>query len=450
MEPVAGEHLWRIGTLVYTKAGLITLASWLLWGDFAWSIRDRSVGTIFQVLLRNFKASDTVMGLLIGTFPAAIGLLLGPVISYRSDQHRGRLGRRLPFLLASAPVAAVAIIGLGFSPLMGQGLHRLLGVHSPGLYPSVLLVLAMWWIVFDLATVVTNNVFGALINDVVPHDVMGRFYGAFRAVSLLVGIAFNCWFLGRAEEHYQWVFGVVGGIYGIGVVWMCWKVREGAYPPPVVLRGSVPQRFWQALRDYFRQGFTQPCYLWFFAGSSLAVLALGPVNLYSVFFAGSLHVGMDAYGKYLACTYVISLCLSYVLGSLVDRFHPLRVSIVVIALYGLITLCGAMYATTAGKFAVALIAHGVVAGTYYTCSASLAQRLLPPENFAQLCSAGGIIGSLLNMAMPPILGHVLDLSQHNYRLTYLAGTVLSIVALCCLLRVDFYWRRLGRPQHLPL
>ena len=55
--------LWTVGTLTYTAAGLTVLFSWLLWGDFAWSMKERSVTPVVQLLLKKFQASDTLAGL---------------------------------------------------------------------------------------------------------------------------------------------------------------------------------------------------------------------------------------------------------------------------------------------------------------------------------------------------------------------------------------------------
>jgi MFS family permease len=444
----AEESPWRVGTLSYTRAGLIKLSSWLLWGDLAWSIRDRSIITVLQLLLKKFQASDATAGLLTGAFPAAIGLILSPMIGYCSDHYRSRWGRRLPFLLVSAPVAGMAIIGLGFSPYLGKSLHVALGAHSPGLFPSVLIVLALWWILFDCATAITNSIFTALINDVVPHGVIGRFYGLFRGVSLLAGVVFNYALLEKAEQYYEWMFVTVGAIYGIGIVWMCCEVREGEYPPPPpVEQGSAVKRFFLASRDYLGACFTKPFYLWFFAASNLGIVALAPVNLYSVFFAKGLGVGTGLFGKYLAYTFFISFCLTYPLGMLTDRFHPLRLSMVVIVLYGLVTLWGGFFALTPLSFGAAFLAHGVLSGSYYTVSASLGQRLLPQTSFAQYTSASGMVGAILNIIIPPMMGYWLDLSNHNYRLTFLASSMLSFVAFGCLTVVYCYWRRLGGPHH---
>lgn len=99
--------------------GLIVLLCWLLGGDFAWSMKERSITAVLQLLLQRFDASDFLGGTLIGSLPAAMTMLLGPVISYRSDRHRGKWGRRIPFLLFTVPVAVLSMAGLAFSPSLG-------------------------------------------------------------------------------------------------------------------------------------------------------------------------------------------------------------------------------------------------------------------------------------------------------------------------------------------
>ena len=59
------------------------------------------------------------------------------------------------------------------------------------------------------------------------------------------------------------------------------------------------------------------------------------------------------------------------------------------------------------------------------------QRLLPKESFAQFASAASLIGEGLRIVLPLLLGYCLDLSGHNYRLTYYAGSALSLAALGC-------------------
>lgn len=438
---------WKVGTLTYTRGGLAVLFAWLLWGDFAWSLRDRAIGGLMQITLKKYEVSDTMAAILLGTLPACIGFILGPIVSYCSDRHRGPRGRRIPFLIFSAPLVAVAIIGLGLSPYLGRHLHLVLGVYSPGLYPSIVMVIAAWWLLFDLAGTVTYGVFGALLNDVVPSTLLGRFYGLFRIISLLVGIGFNFWLLEKAESHAPMLFIGTGLIFGVGVVSMCLKVREGEYPAPPSSDGVGLNRFFGSARTYLRDCFTHSYYLWYFAGSNLALVAFNPVNGFSLFFAKSLHIETGAYGAYIATTYVVSLLTAYGLGSLADRWHPLRVGMLSLVCYAALGLWAGNYAATSRTaFAVALIGHGVFSGFYFTGAASLAQRMLPQATFAQYASASGIIFSILNIILPIAVGSILDWSGHDYRLTYFMGAGIALVALACLMVVYRYWKRLGGPD----
>ena len=124
---------WQVGTLAYTGLGLATLTFWLLWGDVAWSLRDRSVPSVMQLLFQKFGASNFVSSLLISTLPYAMILLIGPIISYRSDRHRSRWGRRIPFLAIHIPFVVLSMVAVAFSPQLGDLLHQGLGQYSPSL-----------------------------------------------------------------------------------------------------------------------------------------------------------------------------------------------------------------------------------------------------------------------------------------------------------------------------
>jgi len=437
---------WRVGTLTYTSGGLVVLFFWLLSGDFAWSIRERSISPVVQLLLNKFGASDFFNGLLLGSLPAAIAILVGPVICYRSDRHRGRWGRRIPFLLAPTPFAVLAIVGFAFSPAMGVSLDRALGPLSPGLNACVLALFAVFWTVFELAAITANSVFGALINDVVPEPVLGRFYSAFRAITLIAGILFGWKIFGRAETAYSWVFLFVAVVYGLGFTIMCLNVKEGGYPPPPDSLVEPPG-FWNAVGAYFRESFGQPYYLWFFAAMSVAAMAFQPVNLFGLFYAK--HVGMDAgaFGKCLAVTYACSLVLAYPIGVLADRFHPLRLGLASLALYTLVALWGAIFASNQWHFTIAFVVHGVLAGAFFTSTASIGQRLLPKARFAQFASALGIVICIGSLIIGPLSGALLDHVHHDYRFTFLLGGVFAIAAFLLLLVVYREFLALGGPRH---
>jgi len=441
---------WKVGTLSYNFSGLRILFALLLAGDFAWAMRDRAVGPIAQLMLRGLHAPDLVVGLLLSSLPTALGLLIGPIVSMKSDRHRGRWGRRIPFLIFSAPFAALSMFGLAFTPWLGIELNRMLGAWSPGVIAVSIGVFVVFWTIFDLAGVVANSVFGGLVNDVVPRELLGRFFGLFRIVSLIAGVIFTYWLMGSAEEHFAAIFVSTGLLYGVGFTWMCFKVKEGEYPPPEPFTEQGTSRWRNTIavfKEFFRECFKNPYYLWLFAALTFCNVCFGPFNSFSVFYAKSIGMSMDSYGKYLALTYAISLALSYKLGAWSDRFHPLRTCIPTIGLYAAVMLWGGFFATTTTTFAIGFVLHGVLSGTFFTVSSSLGQRLFPKEKFAQFGSGSGLFGSVFYLSVVPLSGYFLDRTGHIYRHTFTIGGVFALLGFVSLIVVHSKFMKLGGPKN---
>jgi MFS family permease len=463
----AGQKTWSVGTLTYTSAGLVTLFFLLLAGDFAWSMRDRSAGPMAQWYLGHLKVPNYVFGLLLTSFPALVGLILGPIISVKSDRHRGKWGRRIPFLLVTTPLAAFGMIGLGLTPVLAKWLHSLgtpghpfgawlhetlggsaLGGRLLSLVENEMVVsvvcFAVFWAAFELATIAGQSVFGGLINDVVPHSLMGRFYGFFRAVSLIDGMIFNYWIMGRVPEYFTLILICIGVFYGAAFLWVCLKVKEGEYPPPPPVMPGKAGRIAE-VKGYFKESFSRPYYVFVFIMLMTGSLCFMPVNAFSIPYAESVGMSMTTYGHCLALTYAFSLCLSFLLGWLADKFHPIRTSMASIAGYIVVSGLGMMFATTPERFAITFVAHGIIAGCYFTSAASLGQRLFPQSKYAQFASAGGIIASLGTMAIGPAVGSLIDLTGRVYRYTFLAGCIMSAVALIAAWIVYGHFKKLGGP-----
>lgn len=437
IEPPQGK-IWRAGTLTYTSAGLVALFCWLLFGDFAWSMRDRSVAPMASWYLNELGVPNLLFGLLMTSFPALISITLVPIISVRSDRHRGRWGRRIPFLLVTTPIAAGGMIGLGLTPILARWVHSSIP-HQSEMAVAVI-CFALFWAAFEAATLAGQAILGGLLNDVVPRPLLGRFYGMFRAVSLIDGIIFNFWLTGKIPTHYTLLLVVIGTFYPIAFMGMCCRVKEGEYPPP-----RPKTSYKTEMKTYFHECFSAPYYISVFVMMMLAALAFTPINTFSIPYAKSIGVNMDDYGKALAATYFVSLILAYFIGWLADAFHPLRVSIAALAGYLLATVYGALFATTPATFLPAFILHGVLSGCYFTSAASLGQRLFPHEKYAQFASAAGIVMAPASIALAPIVGAAIDSSGGFYRLTFMAATLLSVLALIAAGLVHGKFMRLGGP-----
>jgi len=442
---------WRVGTLTYTTGGLAVLFSWLLWGDFAWMLKERSAHPVVQVMLGKFGASDLLTGLFLLSLPAAITVVLVPIMSYRSDRHRGPRGRRIPYLLATTPVAAIAMGGIALSPVVGQWLHARMGWAPESLNLVIIVLMGLSWTVFEFGTVVANTIFISLLNDVVPREWLGRFFGLFRAVSLATGILFNRYLFGHVDTYYTQILLGIALVYGVGFIVMCLRVKEGDYPPPEegaptqpsALTHQPPPGFVAAVRTYARECFTNRYYILVFAALALAPLAFTPVNLFSIFAAESFGLPRQSYGNVIALTYVCSLVLAYPLGWMADTFHALRMAIAAVAAYAVTMLVGWFYVKEADSFATLLLIHGVISGCYFTGAAALGQMLFPKLKFAQFASAAALLLSLCNIGFGAAMGRVLDWLGRDYRYTFAAGALLALVALAINIIVYTHFKKLG-------
>ena len=448
---------WRVGTLVYTSGGLVALFCWLLGGDFSYSLKERSVTPTMQLLLHQLQASSLVVGILLVSLPAAIKFLVMPAVAYRSDRHRGRWGRRIPFLIPAIPLTLLAMLGLAFTPAIGRGIHRVLGRWSPGENGSELIALAAAWALFEVCTSICDSVFLSLITDVVPREVIGRFFALFRIVSLLAGMIFLYSVFGRVEDHYVPVFLGIGVIYAIGFTAMCLKVKEGTYSafasssaPPggaTADRAGFFRRFWGGVRIYCRDCFALPYYRWVCLSFGLTYMAGGAFNSFYVFYAKSLGMSMTVLGKYGALQMLLSLLQAYPIGWLADRFHPLRVTIAALGLIFASTIAAFFLVHDATTFGISLVVCGMLSGTWLTASAALPAVLFPPAKFAVFNSAQLTARSIGTLLAGAACGWMLDRLHHQYRYLYLWWCVFALVALVATFAVHRGFRRYGGPGH---
>lgn len=464
---------WQVGTLTYTTGGIIVIFCWLLFGDFAWSMRERSVTPMASWYLNDIGVPSVLFGLLIASFPAALSLVLGPIISVKSDRHRSKRGRRIPFLLITTPVSALGMLGLSITPPLakwlhqtldqstgvGGALHRWLDQTAAGAWVLgnlqnemfvALVCFGVFWTAFELGTVASYPVFQGLVNDVVPKPLLGRFYGLFRAIHLLDGIIFNYWIMGKVPTHFTLILASISFFYGLAFMWVCLRVKEGDYPPPPPPPAPAPGeknnlfvRFGREVAKYCRECFASSYYLSVLLLLMFGQIAFSPINIYAIPYARSLNLDMEVYGESLALTYLISLTLSYPIGWMVDKFHPLRVATVALVGYVAVTAWGSFFISTPKTFLVAWVMHGVLSGCYFTTAVPLAQRLLPHSKFAQFYSAALSCIGLGNIVVVPFVGVILDVSSQVYRYTYVASCSLAAVSLVAALIVRRQFLRLG-------
>ena len=433
---------WRNGTLVYTAGGLAVLFLWLMWGDFAYSMKDRATGTVAALMLKKFDVSDFLFGIIMISFPNFTNIFLCPIVSYRSDRHRGRFGRRIPYLLLTTPFIVIGLAGLGFTPLLARLIRQAVGAEHISYNLTALLVFCFFWIILDFGTTLAGAIFNALATDVVPTEFLGRFFAMFRAVSLGCAFLFNYFVMGYAETHALVIFLGLAALYGIGLFSICLKVKEDEYPPPEEETSGSPT-VTGAVRTYFRECFSLPYYRWVIMASVVSGFSVVPFNIYGIFYAKSLNMDMDFYGKISSLICLVSFVLSFFLGWFSDRFHPIRTGMASMALQTVILFIGGRIATTESVFAWLFLVQGISIMSYNTLMASYAPRLFPREYFAQFNSAMMLINALASVIGAPLVGKFLDLTGNHYPHLFTIGGVIGLCGLGCFVMVYRGYQRYG-------
>ncbi|MBQ4107119.1 MAG: MFS transporter [Lentisphaeria bacterium] len=436
------KKIWTKGSLTYTTGGVIVLFCWLLWGDFAWGLKERAVGFVAGLMVKSFGISNFWYGVMMTSYPCFTNIFLMPVISFWSDRHRGRLGRRIPFLLVTTPFVVVGLLGLAVTPVLGAKLHQIIGTDLVSLNLARLIVFAVFWGLLDFGTTLTNALFVALANDVVPTALIGRFLSMFRMMSLFCAVLFNYCILGYAETHSFLIFSGLGIFYGIGLYSLCLKVKEGEYPPPDIAAGQR-YHFLDAVRTYFRECFALPYYRWMILGHVFSVQSVLAVNMYVIFFAKDLGMSTDDFGKMMAVVFMLSFCLSFLWGWLADKFHPVRCGMVCILLLIAVQAVGGFLIDSITTFMAIFMLHECTIMSFNTLMASYPQRLFPRAYFAQFNSAMMMVQSISTVLLAPLFGWILDMLNSQYRFIFPIGCVLGICGFICLVQTYRYYQYYG-------
>ncbi len=453
----ADQPLYRCGTLTYTKAKLAVLFFWLLWGDFCYMLMEAVVPSILPLQFKELGASNTEMGLILGTIPMAIGSVLNPIISFKSDRFRSRWGRRIPFIVATLPFLVASLVALGYGPAIGAWLKGL-GVFGEGLTSgqAAIYTMGVLMVVFTFFNMFVSSVFWYLFNDVVPEHLLARFMSWFRIVSMGSAAAYNFCVFRFAGTHTQEIFIGAAVLYLVGFGMMCLRVKEGEYPPPqpylqgktgVVAAITTFVVECHALRHYWY------IWLWIMMGGFA-----GAAVTFTVLFYTGIGLDLEQIGYVNGANNIAVGVLILGSGWLADRFHPLRVvmlgSLLNVGLVLPLSLIWLVWRP--GPETAFWAAMGMSIGLAAPIAAMLGvwdppglMRLFPRSNYGQFCSnhaiwrnlggiLGGVLAGVLLDAMTPSLG-----KDRVYLLIPLWQILFGIPAIALLYLLYRSWKRHG-------
>jgi len=450
---------FRVGTLSYTRSQLINVFFWMLWGDLCLNVMESAIPRLVPLQLKALGGSNALVGLLTGSLFSLLNWVMNPIISTWSDRYRSRLGRRIPFMLYPTPFLAACLILVGFSTNIAgylqavhPGVGRAIASAAAWALPDVstlagtaqltIALMAVLLVLYKFFDLFPQCVYYYLFADIIPQETMGTFVSLFRVMGTAGGFIFHYWLLGYSETNPKAVYLGCGLLYFVAFMALCLVVREGDYPPP-------PPRVKQPLRalvGWARQSFTNRFYWKYFFAAACFRWAFAPFNMFLILYAQK-ALGLQAgeFGHVMALVMAIQLPLLFVLGPVIDRFHPIRIGLIGLTAMTLAGLAGFTFIHGRTSFVVLTIATFVSISIFSTSLATLGPRLLPRQRYGQFCAATMMVVETGMLVFAWACGTLLDHTGERFVYLWLASfSALGLVANVILYRA---WKQHGGDEH---
>lgn len=448
-EPGREPRIYTCGTLRYTTFGLFLVFFWLLWGDFTMVLMETVLPTILPLQLKALGAPNMVMGLFVVTVPSTMNFLINPIVSFRSDRHRGPWGRRIPFLFWATPFITAALVAIAFAPEIGTWLHGFLAAHGNiGKTTVIIGTIGTLLVMFQFFNMFIGSSYYYLFNDVVPTAYFSRFMGVFRVVGTLAHMTFNYFIFPYAQTHMREIFLGASLLYFVGFMSMCFGLKEGQYPPPAPLVGKH-KGVLASMETYFKECFTHPYYLTIFAFGALLQVGAACSFVTTLFY---LHLGisLEQLGKFYTWIAIPGLFLMVPLGILCDRLHPIRVIVWAILLQPIMSIVSFFVVHDYRSMLIVQLIGWPVSQFMSAAYSPLLFNILPKDRFGQFSSADAMAKSITMIVGSVVAGLFMDFmkkiyhgNEEYYRCMYIWLACFQVLGCFLAWRVYAGWQKHG-------
>ena len=221
--------------------------------QFAWQMRIILSGPVTE----NLGASPFLYGLiwLAGPFT---GMVVQPLVGALSDKTVSPLGRRTPYLLGGALLAAIALWIFPNSGNIANWLQNITGWQLPALTALLIAAIMIW--VIDACINIAQGPYRALIPDIVPEE---QYSIANSYISLSIGL--GSVIAAATAPFLKWAFNFSMSVnaqfimaalaFSLAMIWTCMTIKEKQRTlnntPSKNIETVETVNFWQSLKDFF-------------------------------------------------------------------------------------------------------------------------------------------------------------------------------------------------------
>lgn len=365
-------------------------------------------------LQEDFMLSATMTGFIM-TWDNYINMFIQPIVGERSDRTRTRLGRRKPWMLVGAPLAAIFFI----------------------IVPTMNTVVAIMFAILltNLSMALFRSPTIALLGDLFPAEQRSTANGI---INLMGGVgAILAFLVGGALYKFgritPFVFGSV--VMLVGILMVVLFIREKTFDPSAEIpeKEIVRNSFWHSFKEVLNASDRSGLLIllaimcWFLGYNALDTW----ISSFGKFSLGINEGRMAILTSGLALSFVIFALPS---GILATRFGRRRIILIGITgllltiIYGLIVQNELM-----------LIGFLIIAGFFWALinvnSLPMVYDVGGDERIGTFTGLYYLASSIAAIGGPQIVGILIDITGGNYRIMFVFAAIFMALAGLCMYKV---------------
>ncbi len=362
------------------------------------------------IFLKELGLSATAVAFVM-TWDNYLNMFVQPIVGERSDKTRTRLGRRKPWMLVGAPLAA-------FFFVMVPAMRTVTGIMLAVFATNVGMAL------FRSPTV-------ALLGDLYPSEQRSTANGI---INLMGGVGAILAFLigGRLYQMGRippFAFGAVVMLVAVGLVILFIREPELPASSESAAAGTFRDSLQQVLRASNRSGLLILLALlcWFIGYNALETW----ISSFGKYTLGINEGRMSMLTAALALTFVLFAIPSGLLGT---RFGRRRVILAGIAGLTLLFLYG-LVVTTQAMLIVLLVLAGIFWALINVNSLPMVYDVGGDASIGAFTGMYYLASNIAAVGGPQVVGILIDLTGGNYRIMFLFAALFMALAGALMLRV---------------
>lgn len=372
-----------------------------------WSVYNAYI----PIFLREYSLPLWLVGLIM-TFDNIAGITIQPYVGFLSDRTRTRFGRRIPFMMIGAPIAAIFF-----------ALIPVLHLSIP-VFPLLMAAI----IVMNIAMAIFRTPTVALMPDITPSPLRSKANGI---INLMGGLGTTLAFLGggllyRANRGLPFWFGAALMLVATAVVVRVIKEPQ-QYEEAAEQRTGVLATIREIVTSQEKSALfiLLAIFAWFIGYNAIE-------TFWTTY--GKEFLGIKESTAAMMLTYTSAAFLLFALpsGFIATRFGRRRTILAGLSVL-LVMILGGLFTTNMIYLTVMLILAGVGWALININSFPMVSDLAPPGKIGSYTGLYYFFSMLAAITAPPLVGALMD--QFGHRMLFVFSPLFMGLAILCMSQV---------------